>query len=208
MKCPVFQPSHCYYYLIITSSKVGEAMNTNEEFEKLINDYSKTIWGKAWEFCKNKSDTDDLYQQAVLKAFKSFHTFDGKYPAAWLKQIVKHAYYDSYNERIKKPGNFASLDISSTDNELNNNMSVAENAAFKHGSYGYSSSAEKNFFGKTYSPKVVGALQALPDGFMEVVVLYAEGFSGEEIAERLNISHGTVRSRIYRAKEKLRDALL
>ena len=146
----------------------------------------------AFKLCRDKHHTNDLVQETMLKACRSFHTYqEGTNCRAWLFQICKNSYINDY--RRKQYGTIA-LDFSEVDEEdkhRTTHVLLADNS---------SAEAHQAMVGD----EVATALDALPADYQTALILSdIEGYTYEEIAEFSQAPIGTIRSRIHRARKML-----
>jgi RNA polymerase sigma-70 factor (ECF subfamily) len=141
---------------------------------------------------------EDLAQETFLRAHRFWHTFTrGTNAKGWLFTICRRLYLQDQGRPARSLERPAS-DIATDLDDL-----VAESAT------GMSSpDPEREFFDQLLDDEVVGAIDALPDEFREVLVLSDLGdLQYQEIAEVLAIPLGTVRSRLFRARRILQEQL-
>lgn len=71
-----------------------EKIHSNEDFEKLIDDYGSLIFSICYRFTNQYFDAQDLAQETFLAAYRAFDQFDGSYPKAWLTRIATNKCLD------------------------------------------------------------------------------------------------------------------
>ncbi|MGH7618017.1 MAG: RNA polymerase sigma factor, partial [Gemmatimonadaceae bacterium] len=144
----------------------------------------------------NEADADDLVQETFLRAYRHWNTFTpGSDCRRWLSTICRNAFLEQRRREARS--------TAVEDQELE---SLA--AARLH-SQARASGVDRLFTRLDLGPAISQAIGALEPPFRDVVVLAdVEGFTYEEVAEALGIPVGTVRSRLYRARRQLQEALL
>lgn len=150
----------------------------------------------AYHLTYNESEANDLIQETYLKAFKFIEKYqEGTNAKAWLFKILKNAYINEYRKRVKRPVKVDFEEIISFHERANN-----DNALF--------ADLREDLFTNVMGDEVTIAINALPEDFRTVILLCdIEDFSYEEIAKILEIPIGTVRSRLFRARNMLKDML-
>ena len=148
------------------------------EFERLVMPESPRLFRFALRLTRDTPAAEDLVQETLLKAWRSFHQFrTGTGALAWLYRILMN----TFNEQARKTR--ASLDM----------------APFKNPSVS-SSTLERL--------EMAQALDALPEDHRTVLLLgVVEGFTCREVSEILSVPIGTIMSRLSRAREALREKL-
>ena len=141
-------------------------------------------------------DADDLVQETFLRAYRYWHTFDLSTDCRrWLATICRHVLYD----QRRRERNVTAVD----DAELESLAAARVHKASVAAGLG------DMYARLDLGPAIRRAIAKLDSAFREVVVLSdLEGFSYEEIADTLSIPIGTVRSRLYRARRQLQEALM
>jgi len=155
----------------------------------------------ASSLCRDSQRCDDLVQDTMLKAWRSFHTYKlGTNCRAWLFQICKHSFINDYRRSKYEP---VAVDLSreprgsgkEEGEEARTLSPVVENA-------------EPFDPGAQFGDEVSGALNALPEDYQTALILNdLEGYSYEEIAEFARVPVGTIRSRIHRGRKMLASRL-
>ena len=174
---------------------IRQAGQGNEAaFESLVRTYEKTIYNLTLRMTGNREDAFDLTQTTFLKAWHaiSLFQFDSKF-STWLCRIATNACIDFL--RKEKRRRAVSLTVLDESDQLYE-MSVADESLNPAVIAEAASERER----------VYEALNALPQEYRMALSLRAvEDMSYEEIAEVLDVKAGTVKSRISRAREMLRQ---
>jgi RNA polymerase sigma-70 factor (ECF subfamily) len=168
-------------------------------FEALLAAVVDAAYGYAFRLSNNRSDAEDLVQEAALLAYRGFGSFEpGSNFKAWFFKILTNCYRSKYRKDRRRP----TVDLDDTPDL-----------------YLYARSGEVGFPTEGPDPaatlldqlgteQVVAALEQLPDEYRIVSTLYfMQDFSYEEIARALGCPVGTVRSRLHRGRKILQKAL-
>jgi len=153
----------------------------------------------ALSLTRDEPGADDLVQETYLRAFRGRATYQPAYEMRrWLFTICKNAFLRDRERALREP---ASLDAEDPTNET-------LEAVRQHARLGVEGS--RALFEKTdLSAAIIAALNALPATMRAVVVLVdQEGYGYAEAAQLLDVPVGTVRSRLFRARRVLQDALI
>lgn len=156
------------------------------------------LYGTALRLTRNPEQAEDLVQEAILRAWDKWHQFkQGTNCKAWLYRILTNTFINGYRRRVKE-----------------REILEAEQHG-RHGARFYSSETtkawsdpERAFDRNHLSPIVQDALEALKPEYRVVVVLSdLQGLAYREIAEVLDCPLGTVMSRLFRGRQRLRAEL-
>lgn len=185
------------------STEAGEALVEPPPavpFEALLEPLLDSAYGTALRFTRNRSDAEDLVQEAALLAFRGFHSFQpGSNFAAWFFRILTNCFYSKYRKR-KRRGDEIELDDSP---EL---YLYCQTAAI--GLHGRTEDPASLLMARLETEHVEAAIAALPEEHRVVCTLYfMQDFAYQEIAEMLGVPVGTVRSRLHRGRRMLQRAL-
>lgn len=187
---------------LTTNNLVGADLNRHDhaEFEKLMTRTQKQAYNMAYRLTGNRDDAEDLTQEAYLRAYRSFATYNRQLPfESWFFRILSNLFIDLLRRRPKqKP---LSLDQPVAEDESDDNL------MFQIPDEG--NNPERNLMDSVMDERLQTALAALPEPFRVAVLLCdVEGKSYEEIADIMGSSIGTVRSRIHRGRSLLRQAMM
>ncbi len=164
----------------------------HEEFMPHID----ALYNFAYHLTYDEEDANDLVQETYMKAFRFIDSYDaGTNAKAWLFKILKNAFINEYRKKSKKPTKVDYEDfIGYQDNEENSRVEYVD---LRH-----------EIFSGMIGDEVTKALNSLPVDFRTVILLCdVENFSYEEIAKITDIPIGTVRSRLHRARNMLKEKL-
>jgi RNA polymerase sigma-70 factor (ECF subfamily) len=168
-------------------------------FDQLILKYRERLYAVIYNMTSNREDTADLVQDAFIKAFQSINRFAGQSAFfTWLYRIaVNSALTHLRKSRLRT---FFSLE------QVNeNDQPSAEVIAALTDDV---SGAERGAFVKELQEKLNEAMMKLSIKHRTVVTLFEiDGLSHDEIAEVMECSVGTVRSRLHYAKQLLQSEL-
>ena len=150
----------------------------------------------AFHLTYNEEDAEDLVQETYLKAHKFIDKYiEGTNAKAWLFKILKNAYINEYRKKVKRPNKVDFEDIVNYHDSDNSNLP------------GYLDLREE-LFKDRMGDEVTYAINSLPIDFRTVILLCdIEGFTYEEIAKIIDVPIGTVRSRLFRARNILKEKL-
>jgi len=165
-------------------------------FEQEVIPYMRQLHPAALRITRNSSDAEDLVQETMAKAYRSFHQFTpGTNLRAWLFSILVNTGATNRRKRYRE-----------LSRALRGN--VPDVAGLDAWPADATKSAEAEALERTMNSDVMLALKALPAGFRAVVYLgYVENYTYGEIAGMLGIPVGTVMSRAHRGRMKLRELL-
>ena len=182
------------------ASPVPQQVDVRGQFEALVGEHLDHLYNVALRLTRNRTAAEDLVQEAMLRAWRSFHTFQqGTNIRAWLYRILVNAHHDSYRKRTREPEEITGEEI--TDFYL-------YNKAREGMTLGEEGNPEISVLEGIMDTEVRESLDSLPLSFRTAVVLVdIEGFSYKEAAEIMGIPVGTVMSRLFRGRRLLQRAL-
>jgi len=178
---------------LITRSQNGDM----DSFEELIVRYERRVYSIAFRFMGNQEDASDLAQEAFLKAYQAIKNFRQEASfSTWICRIVSNVCRD----QLRK----AKRTIQSS---LDEEVWLEEGTVTKQFKDN-SPTAEQVYERKELKEYLQGLIDNLnPEYRMVVVLRDIQGYSYEEIAEMLDCSLGTVKSRLNRARKALREQI-
>ncbi|MCS6919961.1 MAG: sigma-70 family RNA polymerase sigma factor [Fimbriimonadales bacterium] len=167
------------------------------EFDELVYKHYQQAYNTAYRLTGNAADAEDLVQEAFLRAYRFFDRYDRSMPFMnWFARILTNLYIDEYRRRGRLRTVSIDETFSTDDGEEGTALDLPD----------LTPSPMELVLNKEYIEAIHEGLQQLSPEFRIAVVLAdMEGHSYEEIAEIMNTSIGTVRSRIHRGRKQLRD---
>ena len=179
-------------YELIDKALAGD----QSAFEKLMKKYYNMIKNLINRMIQKSDDSEDLAQEAFIKAFNSLDKFDRQFAfSTWLFKIATNNCIDYL--RKKKLNTFSiDKDFSSEDEDLRFEIADTE------------SLPDRNLIEEQKKKIINEAIDKLPAKYKEVIILrHKTGMEYEEIAEKLDIPLGTVKAHIFRGRELLHKCL-
>lgn len=179
--------------LLISRAQRGDL----DAFNRLVLTYQDCLYNVALRILGDEDLAADATQEAFLHAFQKIASFRSGSFRGWLIRIVTNACYDELRRRKRRPQ--TALEPLTADGE------EVESPAWMNDK---GPSPEASLEQKELEHAIEHCLQALPLPFRLMVVLAdIEGLDYSEIAAALRIPLGTVKSRLARARLRLRDCL-
>jgi len=156
-----------------------------QAFEQVVDRYQKPIYNAAYRIVGRREDAEDVTQQVFINAFKSLRSFNEK------KSFFSWLYRIAVNESLNKLKSLASREI------------------FDETDHGHDETPDDVYHKKELQLAVQHALGRLTNEHRTVVVLrHFQDLSYDEIAEILELPVKTVKSRLYEARQQLKDILI
>lgn len=178
---------------LIQSAKKGDL----DSFNRLVLSYQDLLYAQAYHMMGEPSAAEDATQVAFISAYRKLNSYRGGSFRAWLLRIVTNACYDELRRRKRRP--------TTPLEPLDDNNDEIESP---HWLEDPSESPEESVARAELSNAIQRCLEALPDDFRTVVVLVdLQDFDYREVSQVIGKPVGTVKSRLSRARARLRDCL-
>jgi RNA polymerase sigma-70 factor (ECF subfamily) len=154
------------------------------------------MYNFAYRLTLDQDDSKDLVQDTYLKAYRFIESFQqGTNAKAWLFRILKNSFINDYRKKSKEPSKVDYQEVESYYNSEEVDRQITPDLRVE---------ALKDMIGDEIS----NALNSLDVDFRTVIILCdLEGFKYDEMAKILDIPIGTVRSRLHRARNLLKEKL-
>ncbi|MCG9895260.1 MAG: sigma-70 family RNA polymerase sigma factor [Fimbriimonadaceae bacterium] len=172
-----------------------ESAAVRPAFEEQVRRTSRQAYAVARRLTGNAEEAEDLVQESFVRAYRFYHRYDPNLPfASWLFRIMTNLHIDAARRRSR----FRLFSLDS--------QSEATGAAYEPADP--ADSPETRLLDQEVDASLNLGLRGMNPEFRTALVLSdVEGLSYEEIAEVMECSIGTVRSRIHRARKILREYL-
>lgn len=176
----------------MTSSNNDKQRKFKQEFMPHID----AMYNFAYRLTLDEDDAKDLVQETYMKAFRFIKSFEtGTNAKAWLFRILKNSFINNYRKVSKRPGK---VDYQEVESYYNSDSVDAD----------YTTDLRVETVQHMIGDEITNALNSLAVDFRTVIILCdLEGFTYEEMAKILDIPIGTVRSRLHRARNLLKERL-
>lgn len=170
-----------------------------DSFEALIENYQTKAYNIALRILGNEEDAKDAVQDAFIKIYRSLSKFRGDSSFyTWVYRIVTNTCYDLIKKRKKDQNKVTSL--TSYDNSREGEIEDIKDIVYE---------PEKMIDRKEDKEAIIRCLNKLSYDHKIIIILRdIQGFSYEEISQILDCSEGTVKSRINRARHKLKEIIV
>jgi RNA polymerase sigma-70 factor (ECF subfamily) len=170
-------------------------------FDCLVSAHAPRVFNLAYRMLGSRQDAEDAAQEAFLRAYSSLGKFrQGAKFSTWLHRITVNVCLDELKRRGSRPQPFSSLQ-----DEQRGNPAEPTEILCPAGS---GQDPAEIAVRRAEQEEIEQALFSLPAHQRAVVVMCdIEGLTYEEAAEALNTGVGTVKSRLHRARERLRQLL-
>ena len=180
---------------LVRAAKRGDL----DAFNRLVIEYQSRAYNLAYRFMSDPASAADVTQDAFISAFRGLGKFRGGSFRSWLLRIVVNGCYDELRRRKRRPA--SSLDEFSDDGDR---LLVETGASFSHESKKPEQEVERS----ELRAAIEQCFDELPPDFKAVAVLVdVQGFNYKEAARVISKPVGTVKSRLARARARLRECL-
>jgi RNA polymerase sigma-70 factor (ECF subfamily) len=177
---------------LINRAKSGDS----KSYDILLKKYKNSVYSLVLRMVRNSQEAEDLTQEAFIKAFNSLASFNEEYAfSTWLYKIATNNCIDFFRKRKLQT---YSLDkpIQYKDSEIQHEIPDPD------------LNPEKSIMATERNKLIKEAINKLPEKYHRAILLrHSEEKSYEEIAEILGLPLGTVKARIFRAREMLNKTL-
>jgi RNA polymerase sigma factor (sigma-70 family) len=168
---------------IVNRCKAGD----HQAFETLYKTYYRVLFGMALRYTRNQAEAEDILQDAFIKIFQSISSYksSGSFEG-WMRRVVQNTAINHYRSSLRFN---LYVEVSEKEDNLNDDsMDILLDAL--------------------EAKDIIALLNRMPEGYRMVINLfYIDGYSHKEISEMLNISKGTSKSQLFKAKHYLKEML-
>jgi len=166
-----------------------------EALEEFVNLFQKPIFNLAYRLCGDRDSAEDIAQESLIRALENLKNFKGESSLyTWLYRITTNIFYDHLRQR--KELSYDQMVYG--EEEETTGLELPDE----------DTSVEKEVERRDIQEIVRREIEKIPSYYRTVLVLYdIEGFSYEEICQILQKPLGTVKSRLNRARELLKQRL-
>ena len=180
---------------LITSAQHGDL----DAFNRLVLAYQELAFNLAFRMLNDESSAEDATQTAFISAYRHVKEFRGGSFKAWVLRMVTNSCYDELRRKQRHP----SQPLEPADPEGDQDVESPNWMADEHAVDPQGSLEQQEL-----EHALVHCLEKLPDDFRAVVVMAdLEGLDYQEVSAAVRIPLGTIKSRLARARLKLRDCL-
>src|SRR5215470_17970892 len=148
-----------------TSLNVMERMpagSDHAEFERLVERTQRQAYNVAYRLTGNRDDAEDLTQEAYLRAYRSFATYNRQLPfESWFFRILSNLFIDLLRRRPKQKPLSLDQPVGDEDSEENLLLQIADEEA----------NPERSLVDQVMDERIQKALEALPEAFRVAVLL-------------------------------------
>lgn len=175
------------------------------DFEKEFMPLMRPAYSFAFRLTYNEESAKDLVQDSYIKAFRFYDSFQkGTNAKAWLFRILKNTFINDYRKKAKEPFKYDYSEVEERYNSDDANVGPDNNLVSRE-----SNKLSIDQVNDLMGDEMTMALNGLQEDFREIIILCdLEDMKYEEIAEILEIPIGTVRSRLHRARNALKDKIV
>lgn len=158
---------------------------TTLEFNKNVNEIESLLFGFAMRLTRNKENAKDLMQETLMRCFDKRDRFqEGSNFKSWSTTVMYNSYINHYRKRKTK----------------NKVIKPVENFNI----FVENKSMEGNAYSLIMMKELKKIVNKLTDDYKVPFKMFVEGYQYDEIAEKLDIPMGTIKSRIFYARKKLK----
>ena len=160
-----------------------------QAFEQLVTPHEQMLWRVCWHYTHHQEDAADCLQETMLKAWRAIKSYRSECSlSSWLYRIASTVCLDFLRKQKRLPQTESADELAEEGFSPVDESPTPDEAILK---------AES-------ADSIRAAIDSLPGDMRTVIILYAlQGLPYEEIADTMNTSVGTVKSRLNRARQKI-----
>ena len=164
-------------------------MKSNETFKNRLIGLQGNLLNFAYQLTANREQAEDLLQDTTLKALDNEEKYvDNVNFKGWIFTIMRNIFINNYRQTVRK-----ATVINQTEDLYHLNISQDSGLDTPEGSFAVK--------------EISAAVNAFSPEYREPFSMFLAGYKYNEIAEKMNLPLGTVKSRIFFARKKLREQL-
>ena len=178
----MFQQSN---HIVTDSDLINGCINGDRKLQEMLyTRYSAKMYAVCLRYCSNTEDAQDLLQDGFIKVFGNIKKYRGEGSfEGWMRRIFVNTSIEHFRRKAK---------LTAISENQENNIEDREWSALE-------TMAEKD---------IINIVQELSPGYRQVFNMYViEGYSHKEIGEMMNISEGTSKSQLARARYLLQKMI-
>ncbi len=193
---PAFAIGTKALHLFTDVELVQKAVRGREDgFEELVRRYQKPIAAYVYRIVNDYESSLDVTQEVFIKVYNSIHRYSSEYKfSTWLYRIAHNAAIDHLR---RNSVNAQSLETENADGTYQIQIEATGR------------SPEKDREISEWRTEIGQVVKRLPDAYKQLILLrHANDLSYDEIAEVTNLPLGTVKNRLFRAREMMRQIMI
>ena len=164
-------------------------MNKSNTFQSSVVGMQGNLLSFALKLTLNKEEAHDLVQETTLKALDNEEKFvDNTNFKGWMMTIMRNIFINNYRKDVKR-----NTMVDTSDDLYHLNMSQDSGMETPDGAYA--------------ANEITAILAGFPEDYRQPFSMHVAGYKYEEISDRLNMPMGTVKSRIFFTRKRLREIL-
>lgn len=177
-------------------SKNNDQLSKQEQqeiFDKEFLPHADSLYNFGFYLSNDEEQAKDLLQETLLRAYKYVNYYEqGTNAKAWLLRILKNTFINEYRKKSKRPAHVSFEDFHTADE--------SEETGFID--------LREEVYDSLIGDEITKSLNSLPVDYRLIILLCdIEGFKYDEIAKIIDVPIGTVRSRLHRARNMLKEKL-
>ena len=164
-------------------------MNGKDTFKSSVIDIQGNLFSFALKLTLNEEEAHDLVQDTMLKALDNESKFDDNANfSGWMMTIMRNIFINNYRKRVRE-----NTVVDATEDLYHLNLSQDSGVETPDSAYA--------------AGEISSILNGFPADYRNPFSMHIAGYKYEEISERLNMPLGTVKSRIFFTRKRLRELL-
>ena len=157
-------------------------------FEQIVKVTERSVYNLALSMTRNQSDAEDITQETYLRLWRSIREVKIESPKAYILRTARNLALDLIRKSSRQATDEPDLDIEDISSDSRPDVSYLQ---------------------KIEAEQIRRSIEELPPSAREIIILRdIEGLSYSEIASTLSIAEGTLKSKLFRARERLRQIIL